>query len=796
MSDTDLKEKEEAIDPADFENEFGSSFTNDERSRLDDLSNQVGLYKGGGDASEKLKFKISGKQAATAGGVTSLLVGGSFGVLTIVSGPLQFIHIAKLLNRFHFASVENNGNSRMLKVYKYSKNLKNGTFENTRLGAVGNRVAGKIDASLAEIGLKKEYTGTLASYDGMTLDAIKFSENAENGADFKRIGPEEFVAKFKEKFNIDITPINDANGNPSGSFKIPPEEGMFAYFKNRSVNKMVVAETGTDGVGGVISSRIMGKRDGVTWHPIKRADNYLTGKIDEAFTRWLAKMKERIKNGSDNLDVTATGEKTTDANGKPIENPTNADGAAAVDSAAKDASQAVDSGSTSSEGILANFTHSPVGKLSMGGVALVGLVCAAHGLAMAADALKHDFVILPLIRTGMQAISLGNQVMSGQDLDMTQLGYFAKELNDPNSGSWAAAKSIQAENGQPQTGPDIPDEANIKNVQNGTAFSQLLNKIPGIGVVCDAVGSPIGQAVSFAVSLTTPIATIITTGLMQTQQAKDALAGIVKWLAGSPIPSFVLGPTYGNYINYGARLASNNTKAALGGVKLTPGQSAELKNFQNQQTMDTIASESFFQRIFDPVSPDSVVAKAIDVAPTSVSQGVAMMTAKLTNPFSMIGGRFWGTFTQKVSAEASATYDYGFPEVGYSLSDMNNSTYDNPYDNGKAAVATLNIPCVINGQPNHPCGQDYINEAQHCYGVLMSPDGNIDSGLSYKLDVLAKGYDDHTQYGLYCSDPSTVWSQIRFYIMDLKTTESMDCYYGTPQSCNSVGFDGAAAGSQ
>jgi hypothetical protein len=738
------------------------------------------------------------RKKAIGGGVVGLAVGG-FGIFSILQGPLQFIHISQLLQRFHFASLEDNGNSRTLKLYKYVKNVKAGTVENTNLGKIGQRIASRIDTKLEGIGLTKTYTGTLTStYDGMLLDPVKFSENAENGSQFKGLGEDDFKSRFQEVYGVEPQLI-DADNN---LWKIPPEEGLFSWFKNRSMNKLIVAETSTDGMAGSISARIMGKRDAVTWHPIRRLDAKITGALDAKFTAWLAEMKERIKRG-EAPSIDAQGAKDTDPKdqSKQVDNPENDKAAGEVNQTGKDAQQALDdtakSGETSADGLIKQFTHSTTGKLTMGAAAATGLLCAAKGIADSADSLRHDLVILPLIRSGVQAISLGNQVMSGQDIDMDQLGFFAKQFNDPENGSWASARSIQAELGQEQTGPDIPEEASISALQEGNIITQLLNKIPGLGFVCNALNSGIGRAFSFALSALTPVSTLVTEGMMRTPVAREAVAGLIRWVAGSPIPVMVTGPTFGNYINYGARLGSNDANLALGGRKLDPKESAALKNYQMAVQRQELESQSFAERIFDPYSPDSLVAKAIDGSSTNIGSNMASVFSEVLNPLKSMAA-ITAPFSKRANAAAPANYNYGFDEIGFSLDELNSKDFEDPYANSDAAINTLNIPCETVDQNGntvtvHPCGPDYIDAARFCFGVNMSPDGTVDSGLSAKIDPLSKEYDNYNRYGITCRGTDKRWTQIRFYILDMKTAESMDCYLsGDDNSCNSVGMGGSS----
>ncbi len=737
----------------------------------------------------KWLVNLQTRQKVIGGGVIGIIIAAIVFLSTIITGPLQFIHIAQLLQRFHFLSQQDTGNSRILKLYKWARNVPAGTPENTRLGFIGKRVAKNIDDQLEAIGITKKYDH-LGNYEGTVFDSQKYSEAHEDfcrGCDAK-----EFMAKMEEENGIKLKSIG---GEQSGQFLADDQSGIFDYFakfKNRSFNKLLLQDINQDGVVAALQARVMGKRDAVTWHPIKRLDSKITGTIDQKLSAWLAELKDRIKNGAPPEEpASATGGEVKDQNNKTDEAATadNQKGASAVDTVsgeaagvAQDSEREVAQGKIPADvgpAFIKQFTESTTGKVTLGGTAALGLACAADGIAQKADELKHSLVVLPLLRMGVQAISLGNQVMSGQDLDEAQLGFFSKLLSDANGVSWADAGSIQAELGQPLTGPDMPSSDNPGKIGENM-FSQFFSYFPGLDTVCKATSSGIGGFAMTIVNVVTgPIQFAGSLVLAQTGALNSVVSSLVRWIAGSPVPTVVFGPQYGNFINYGARLAANDQAASMGGVKLSSAQALQFKNYELAMQSQTMAHEPIALKVFDPYSPDSLIGKAIDNVPANSNSNVASFFSSLINPLHIMAA-LKSPFSSRVMADS--TYDYGFPQIGFSLSDLSSVAYDNPYANADNAKALL----------SGSGGQDYRDRAQNCFGVTIAPDGgDVTTNFSQKVDPLDKDYDknDATHY---CSDPSPNWTSIRFYVLDMKMAEAADCYVsGDDQSCTDSGFGNA-----
>ncbi len=746
-----------------------------------DSSPEDELYSGdeGPTGKQRIRATLTTKRLV-GGGVGALVTLGVFGALTLSSGPLQFVHIAQLLQRFHFGSMEDNGNSRLLKLYKYAKNAQEGNAANVRLGVFEKRVALSLDAKLEEIGVTKKYGGLTQQYAGVEIDPVKFSQS-EVGKDIARNGDPEVVRSWlQEKYGGTVSIVEHPGGN--STFLVEPDSGFLGY-SNRSLraqNKLLLADIGEDGVVGSVEARIMGKRDAVSWHFMKKIDAKISGTLDDFIT---SQLKKLFQNGEDPVAATAQPKKDTQS-GETTTDPASTDAATGVSDEGQRAKAATTAGegltnSAKEPGYISQFFDTTTGKLVGGGTAAIGLFCAIKALGDNVDSIRHDMVVLPLIRQGMLAISLGNQVMNGKDVDIKQLGVLAKQFNDPKSGSWSAAKSIQAEEGKDPTGKDIPKSASIKELQNNGFFGGVLGDIFGssfAGFTCDAAGSFIGQAFSMTIGLVTaPALTAIGFGLAQTDIAKEAIVGLVQWLAGTPIPTLVFGPDYGNFINYGARLASNDAALSLGGVNLSDAQSTALRQYRLNTQKDDMKNQSFAERVFDPYSPDSLAGKIIDNQSTSVSTGVANMFSSIINPTKLFSS-FGSIFSNRVNAAASSGYDYGFPEMGFSLDDLNNSTYEDPYANADNAISSIKGNWT-----------KYSDRAKACFGVNLSKDGDVSTDLSAKIDPLKT-----TGEGAYpqdCADPSPEWTSIRFYILDTKTAEAADCYEtGDSQSCTNVGF--------
>ncbi|OGL29693.1 hypothetical protein A3D14_03675 [Candidatus Saccharibacteria bacterium RIFCSPHIGHO2_02_FULL_47_12] len=706
--------------------------------------------------------KLSTRQKWIGGGVGAGVVGSIVGLLMIASGPLQFIHMAQLLQKFHFGINEETGNIRTVKLLRY---MKDGKAQNLRMGKVGNAVADHYEGVLNKKGISSTY-GKLAKFNGFDINPTL----AEEGSKYSGKSLDEVEADLRNNYNdIDVSRVRvDIDGIDTEVLRVISTKNGF--FGTRSFFKNMLGEVGLSGTSSAIGKRVLGRRAGVTWHPMKKLDTKLQGAVDDLFNKWFGERAKRIRQGATDLSAPAKAEEVKDADGnnKPV-SPDASDVAGQVDettAAGKAAKADLDTTPSTSSGPFQSFQSSTVGKFSAGGVGAVGIACAVKGIADNIDQIKYANVVMPLMRMGMEMVTVGNQVMSGEDFDSEVLGFYSKQMHDEKSGSWAAARSIQAELGEEQTGPDIRDEARIPNEQN--AVSKFTSAIPGLGAACSKVGQGIMTVFS---AVTGPISFLTGEVAARIVESTGLLDGVIKWLAGHPIDVSVAGADFGNYVNFGARLAANEHAMSAGGRVLSGTETAQLKTEQRRLENEEQRTKSFAERMFNPYNPRSLASKIIDKQNPDASAnvtGVANGLLGARNIFSSLPKAISSVFTGK--AMAAEPYNYEFPLIGRSADELNNPRYDNPFENADRVGTRLQSD-----------GDSLKKDAKECFGATVDSQGGV------KFDTPVK--DMYSNLPAKCTDPNnTNMIDLGVFVGDMQAIEALACYAGQDDSCKVLGF--------
>lgn len=774
---TKLRDKEESL----LDDVGAKPLDEEEQAKLDDIEKNLDededddentIGSGYKDTGEK-KLRLSGvftKKRGITGIVIGLIFGGGVGFLTISSGPLQFVHMSQLLQRFHFASSEDASDDRMSKIGRFIRYRNNA--ERTRMGLIGNLYADSIESKFNKSGVESAYTERLRYFDGYVIDPLKIPEDSALG-DLQNKTPEEIKSHLAERYSIAPEKINiDLE---KGKVLIDAE-GL-GYFKSRGLTKGIMEDIGFSKITAALRTRIMAKRYGSTLHPMRKLDQKVLKTVDARLAKWREERQQRIDNGEQRI-TTDTPEQDTNGDGKadpvPQETLDTESKIGATIGEAAEASNEIAKGavpSAPSEGSLAKLRASTSAKLAGGVSAAIGVICLVKGLSDNIDNIKYLNVVLPLTRMGIEAVSIGNQVMTGQDVDSEQLGYFAKQLNDPVTGSWLSARSIQAELGQDQTGPDIGEEAKLGDGKN--VVSEFIDSIPGVGAVCKAANSVVGQVVTFGIDLIGGPVSAVGGQLLSRFAFGPLLEKLTRWIAGHPIDINVAGANYGNYINYGARLAANDTAISGGGTLLSPLQVAELDQHNQETAREDIQSKSFADRFFNPNESYSLVAQIIDKQNPDITQNFASIFTHATGVTKTLFNTLSSLISPRIHA-ATPAYDYGFPEYGFSVEDLNNPIVNNPFENAEKAADAL----------NGPLGDTYVERAKKCFGIIIDK-ANLKEPSAIKSTPSPPNYKTIPGECSDTNDPD--WLHVRFLIFDTQITEAAVCYNSADEtSCKAV----------
>lgn len=690
------------------------------------------------DTFRNLKGKIT-KKRGIAGIIIGGLVGGGIFGFSIIQGPMQFIHFSQLLQRFHFSRTEIFGNDRTTKVMLYA--LLGKGAERGRLGVLANKAADKWEQRLLnESGLRPVYDKTTRRFVGFEIvNQDKFREflgdiNERNNARLERV-----MGRGAE-----ITQAGNRvtrGGNASGSDDIPANARIVNLRNVSSRDRRIAIRaigqtTHTNKVVSGIGSRLLKKRGGVSFSWL----NPVRDVTDRAELRRgiLKEWAKKTKNGV-NSKISNVG-KLADENTKQQLDRLNEAG---TDPPEPGGGETVKNLRT----ILAR---------SAGPALAAGAICTAKSFGDDIPEYKYTNNVLPMMRMGTAILSMGDQVRSNKNLSLEELSVYSELLYDNETRtSWASARSIQGELGEEMTGPDLPTEAQLKNINDKPKLFDIIDSIPGIGPVCGAYNA-IGSIVPGFVSDITGFFVNLPLGVFGTsteELTEQALAAV----AGQSVDPFAKGAEFGNLVNVGAFMAGNDHAISMGGAPLTTQQVATLKTEQQEIEKHT---KTIAQRYFDPYEANSLFGKIIWSIPTNFSQ----LTSSFSNPFKNLGNIFSST-SNTVTAQTVGGYDYGVPRYGFSLEEQLDPRFEDPYENAAWVEPRL---------------EELNNEYGECFGIkIIISDAGISLENGATVNVF-KTPDKCKQNG------DETFLRYRFYIADTIAALSMACFEGDDEACSQL----------
>ena len=683
----------------------------------------------GGGKKKRFSWQNFRKKKLLAGGILGAtgLIGGA-GLFSLTVGPLQFVHLSEMLLHHDFSSLDNKNDDMTVRLLRYAFFAKQGHVERTRLNALKNKFADKYEARLESVGLKSAYTQVFGFLDGYVID--------RRAPEFRDMTDQELVKHVKETYGYDLIPGKSLPGTPAlhkdGIWVIDTRSSSgVGRFSNIKILNAKLQESGLNKVVSALGTNLLRKRAGITLHPIKQLDSQISQKLEDAFQKWRKTRNDRIKNGALEPPTTVADEgndKTPQEQKDAAANTKGATDATVTD--ASNTSTAVNSGSSSA---LSDFQNRINSKWSLGGQAALSIPCLLRGIDDASAEIKKAQVILPLIRMGTEAIAVGQQAMSGQDIDLTQLGWYDQSLNDNttpgNHTSWTDSNVIQTISGSPNAGVQPSDT--LKTISGGTPFS-FLNKPPLSGPL-DTICSPAVQGALLIITFAGgPISAIFGT-LAGAFIGPPLLHLAANWLSGNAVNIAEAGAAYGSNVAFGSRLAADQQGLASGETIIS--KSTEKVNNQNAQvtSMNEFNSKSLASRLFDPTDYRTPVGQFIDKQNTSTSANIASLMGSFLN----IGNTFSSSLLSAFSGHSSAASDVGFVDypwqgVGPDPSVDQKAAYQNPYDTPSSTAQS-----ILEG----PNSQAFIDKAMRCNGDVVDKDTdgnwNVTTGSQDQMPLMS-----------------------------------------------------------
>lgn len=714
---------------------------------------------------KKKKVRLSGRQrkGIVGGVIITMLVSALVFILSVVSGPAQLVHLSQLMDRFHFSSQEEDGSSRLFKLAKAIRNRDKP--QNNRLGILGNKLADKWEAKLKNSGISLEYSSRTGLFERFVLDPQRLAANSEVEG-LRNSSPEEIQKHFKNNFDIDV--VIDTNK------RLVIENKDLGFFKARKLDRIMFKSANYSRAGAALRARTIGARQGLTWHPIKKLDNKLYRTLDAKYEAWRKNKANAQENGASDTTVNDPDQIAEDTEESRSSNEkANETQKAAEDVKNEIRSEVEAKGDAPESGKFSGISEN-LGVKAAGAVSLsVGLVCLAQGVSGQIDQVQYNNVARPLMRAGMDFVASGNQVMgaivTGQSVDIDQIGFLVRRLNDSNQGgSWTNAKSIQAELGNELTGPDVPDEARLNS--NGNPVTKFLNSIPGLPSICGAVNSTAGQVVSFGIDILTggPFSALF--GQVSSRTIMPYVTDeFVSVVSGEAVDiSSRNGAVLGGMINWGVRLSANDAALRSGGKALTRVEALQLKERQLAIDKADYSKMSFTSRMFNLADSRSLASRLIDKQSPDVVNNMATVASSIFNVKNSL--RSISNMFRSPTILAATNYDYGFPKIGMSISEMEDPRLDNPFSNAVEVERILSNSSVK-------------ERAQRCFGVSISDDdfSVVSEGTSLSYAELSKPENN-------CNDSSFEWTRVRMYIFDVTSAEGYACYENVDSnSCSNSG---------
>jgi len=686
-------------------------------------------------------FFGSTRRTVLTGGTTSLIIAGIIFLLSIVSGPLQFIHLSQILQR-NFWGQEHTATIRAKGLFRYARTKDIGE---TRVGYLGSKRFAKAYSQLKDIGVEFDRNTRTGAARSMTIDTDKYP-------DYKDMASADRRGAIIRDFKITDASILSQEGSV---FRINLTSLKGIDFSAATL-KTVLSKLDKGKLATAMDFRVMKRFFNLPrlFSPLEKIAKSQENQIGERLAARQAE-EERLK--SEAKAVTETPE------------------------ALKAREKMKD--------LLKN-------KATILNAALIGqaTLCLIRSVADDAVTFNRAAIVLPATLQAVDRVAVGSQVQSGQNFSIYQLGAISDSFKDDSGKTIWASKALQATEGisspkgeelDPQFAEAFSNKTTADNIRK--AVEVKAGPIDVTGAVCSKAGLIVAGTLALFYAISGFFDAGVSWGAYAAQYTATAIAtaGIMYMLQQQfsniiqnhdVIPQVLSGPLGGNLLAYGAREAGNIGARANGGIELDNTESDVVDNLFQQEDAAQFRSLSLKDRLFNVYDHRTLAAKFIDST-----------SPNLLQQFSRAGSIFTGFSSHLISAfsglvpraqAASTGYNWGFPKYGIPTNLAEDQKYEDPYDNADDVAKIL----------DSGAGDGWMDKAKKCFGVNIVKDSTEKWAVIAESDV-NPGSTSYT--GADCNDGDESWRKIMLFVFDSRLMDAISCYEADDDSCGNLDIGSA-----
>lgn len=800
------------------------------------------------------KQRMNGFRNKALGGAFGLLACGgvSFGLFTVISGPMQLVQAAEVIQDFKLGVVTAQQVARSWRTTRSITKLAGGstltdTVERSRLGVMAKKQADAMVGRLSDRGV--EFSTNTGGYSkgGFRVDVSK-QLGIDNPSD---ADVEELAQKMGIGDKFEVSEVTETL--PDGTtrnVKVLDVSDNLNYSETRKAIS-ALDDPGMSKVKSYLQTRATMKKLGYTsWlHPIEKAKTAASKKawdlvdfIDDQISKKLMKADNtdtRIRDGANEDNEKGVTEEVTDADGntQTVDVTVDADESIEIMDGATDEIKNVQGGNPSRGVIRGSISNIDdfLSKFAGGAgiLAIVGVICMIQGIIESAGPYKQMNIINVAEKGSSLIMGYGSQVKSGTDIDLEQtklavemtMGADVDQLEADGSAtgkteysSFWAATPVCAELGTANCSGDeslVPDS--LRTAGAATLFGEgpiadffygLLN---GGGLV-EAGLKLVCKLVDLAGSILGGVTDLITGFLIDLLLEKTGiLNGFMSWLMGllfgNPLDLTSIVPEqWGSVAMYGGHFTSNDQALGIGGKQLNSTEAMEL-NIENRRYLAWENSQKpLLAKLVDPSDYNSSVNQIARAAQLNTSnQSLSTQLANVFKVFTSAPTVIATASNQLIggSAYAASAYDYGVDTWAYNIDEMDLALSSENYDlltNTEAVLTALKAEEDGGISTSNFDSDPYRTYAYNCLGVEIE---SVDSGGKVKLadnqDGTVWNYIDntpeHNKDVAYCESAASDMLGLRLYIQDYFNVVSGACYEGDTDdstandACNEMGVN-------